>query len=321
MEAKNNIDPEIRSLLSKFLRDNIMDEDELNKLNSWYNNIYSAPKLDVARNLKHKENVFRNIKSKIRSEQRQVFFNLKWAAAVSFLAFLAVIVILNTLKQTYSEPSEEVRWTVFKTGRGERTSIFLPDSSKVFLSANSSIRFPLNFNKNRKVELKGLAFFKVKKIENSSFEVITDKLRTTVLGTSFSVGAPRQGEERVEVRTGKVKVKQHVSTKHTILSKGQRVYTFRDNLVPSIISEEEDAFLWIDNTLVFNNVTVTEMAEKLEDWYGVKVKILDSGSTCRITGKYQDIKLEEVLKIINYSISIQYKWENGNLIIEKVSCE
>lgn len=322
MKRQNLQNPGIRDLLYRLLRGKPLQEEQKNQLDLWYNNLYEKP--ETPQDLqKIKKEAFKAIQKETGKRDLSIFYISRLAAAM--IAFVLVASLVFYISLNWNDKGlfqkETTSWQSYQTQKGERKSILLPDSSQVFLSGNSKISIPDNFMEDRKVKLVGLAFFMVKSMDNLPFEVQTAKLHTAVLGTSFNVYAPENGEERVEVKTGKVKVKQNQGGKHTTLTKGQRVSTSEDNLIRALISENEDTFSWINNSLIFNNVTVSEMAAKIEDWYGVQVETLDEFNTCRITGKYHNQSLEEVLQIINYSINLKYKWENETLIIEKVTCE
>ncbi|SIT12202.1 FecR family protein [Belliella pelovolcani] len=319
MKAKFNIDPETKALIHQLLRGKITNTEELNRINEWYHKIYQeqSSTLDTKQ---YKREALQMIDKAIKTKQRNLYVRFRWIAATITLIALTAIALFQISDWSSTKDPSDVEWVVYQTGKGERATYYLPDSSQVFLAPNTTIKITTDFLAQRKVELNGLAFFKVKKLQQTSFEVFTEKLHTSVLGTSFSVGAYSGGEERVEVKSGKVKVKQQEGSKQTILAKGQRVYTFQDQLFPSTITDQEEAFSWVSNTLIFNNITLSEMAEKLEDWYGIEVKTTQPFNTCRINGKYQNQSIEEVLKIINYSIKMEYKWENNTLTIEKVTC-
>lgn len=72
----------------------------------------------------------------------------------------------------------------------------LPDSSKVWLNVGSTIRYPKKFLKNREVELKGEAFFRVTKRASSTFRVLFGEASVEVKGTEFNV---KSGEETDEI--------------------------------------------------------------------------------------------------------------------------
>ena len=118
---------------------------------------------------------------------------------------------------------------IFRTNiTGDFKNVRLPDGTKVKLYGHSSIRYTDSFGVLRRdVRLEGRADLVVSKDLAHPFCVLTDRLSTTVLGTSFGVRAPGGGGT-IEVRlyTGKVVVKSIGSLpgwKDILLSPGQEM--------------------------------------------------------------------------------------------------
>ncbi|MCH7412018.1 DUF4974 domain-containing protein [Belliella sp. R4-6] len=324
MKGKKQNDSKIKESLFRFLRGRKLQDQQYQELKDWYHSLYAdQDQIDSEELKKLKEDSLMEIRRAIQFQEKKQFSWYSLTAAVFALIFLSTISIFSIyfFDLTDSDNRGHDNWITLESGAGERKSIFLPDSSKVYISGNSTISYSENYLNNRDVKLVGQAFFEVVSNKDKPFIVHTEKLNTTVLGTSFNISARKGEEERVDVKTGKVNVKQREGTKQTTLTKGQRVTTQNRQMVTSLISNKEEVFAWIDNTLIFNNITISEMAEKLEDWYGIEVRTKEKFNTCRITGKYQGQSIDEVLKIINYSINLKYQWENEKLIIEKVTCE
>ena len=83
----------------------------------------------------------------------------------------------------------------------------LPDGTRVWINQNTAIEYPEQFaNNERRVTLKGEAFFEVARDTTKPFIITSGKINTTVLGTSFNIKAYNNIAPEVHVRTGKVKV-------------------------------------------------------------------------------------------------------------------
>jgi transmembrane sensor len=87
--------------------------------------------------------------------------------------------------------SGEVAYNTMSTPKGRQFSLRLPDGTRVWLNAASSIRYPTTFvGTERKVELLGEAYFEVTKNINMPFRVnVNNRAQVEVLGTSFNVNA------------------------------------------------------------------------------------------------------------------------------------
>src|SRR5690606_29846039 len=84
------------------------------------------------------------------------------------------------------------------TNRGNQYQVILPDGSKAFLNANSTLTYPLKFAQNaRTVRMTGEIYFEISKLEVQTggdkkripFYVETAEQKIEVLGTHFNVNA------------------------------------------------------------------------------------------------------------------------------------
>lgn len=82
-------------------------------------------------------------------------------------------------------------------------TVYLPDSTKVWLNADSHITYSGKFE-SRRVELEGEAFFSVRK-DSSAFMVLTKGTVTDVLGTSFNIKEQADSSVTLTVAEGTVK--------------------------------------------------------------------------------------------------------------------
>ncbi len=174
----------------------------------------------------------------------------------------------------------------YATHFGETRSLTLPDGSKVILNANSTIRFAENWTQQnpREVWLEGEAFFEVEKVFASNtdlpvkFVVHTSPMDVEVLGTEFNVNNRRE-ETKVVLKSGKVKlnVKNGEKVEEIFMRPGEMV-AFNEMskaLTKKMVNPDIHAS-WKDHQLIFEEVSLGEIARMLEDGYGVTVNFEDS---------------------------------------------
>lgn len=148
-----------------------------------------------------------------RFRQRPAFW-MGAAAAVAILVTASIVwwpspekVTVDSSIAQVSPPSEEENSQdqVFASG-GEAIEFYLPDSTHVQLTENSTLRITQAFaTADRVVFLEGEAFFDVTHDETNPFVVLTSHTKTKVLGTSFNVRAyPDETRQVVTVATGVV---------------------------------------------------------------------------------------------------------------------
>ena len=101
---------------------------------------------------------------------------------------------------------ESPRLISYSNVTGRLHLLLLPDSSKVWVSPNSSIRYLEKFAAERKVTLQGEAFFEIAKSAGQPFIVSSGDLVTRVMGTSFLLKAYQGKTAEISVVTGKVAV-------------------------------------------------------------------------------------------------------------------
>lgn len=175
---------------------------------------------------------------------------------------------------------------VYQTGYGERLEIDLDDGSHITLNANSELRWFENWAsaQYRKVDLKGEAFFEVKKQDGIPFTVNTNDVAVEVLGTSFNVDT-REEKTEVYLDEGKVNLKLledlnvegELKEKEIIMKPGEQVrYSAREKKIEK--SEGQDlitAASWKKNVLNFKKMEFRDVLELLRDIYGQSFECKD----------------------------------------------
>ncbi|MFO7822939.1 MAG: FecR family protein, partial [Cyclobacterium sp.] len=162
-----------------------------------------------------------------RTIQKESFFNRALIrSAASWLLFIGLAFLgFQVMKDNQSKSEENnstVHWIERSVLPGQKLALELPDDSKVWVNANSKIRFPETFaRESREVFLEGEAFFEVSHDADRPFRVHSGELTTEVLGTKFNVKS--QGEKTdVALLEGKVRVKINMEKeKMLVLNPGQ----------------------------------------------------------------------------------------------------
>jgi transmembrane sensor len=208
--------------------------------------------------------------------------------------------------------------------RGTKSTIELSDGSKIWLNADSKIKYPEVFAGNtREVYLNGEAFFDVAKNPSKPFIIHLANGTVRVLGTSFNVRA-YDNEKVVEtsVATGKVAFIPKYQ------SRGQKLDTLfitpnnkvrysleqdQANLLPTAAAEDK---AWTEGRLIFKAMTLEEIAVELERYFGKKVTFVDEGSkNYRLTGSFQNNSLDEIMYYLSKTKDFKYKITNSELLI------
>jgi transmembrane sensor len=243
---------------------------------------------------------------------------LKIAASVSIL-FVASLAVYFLGK--YTESASVIDYAERINAAGEKTTIQLSDGSIVLLNTNSTLRFPKTFKgMKREVFLEGEAFFEVEKDSLHPFIVHTNTVSTQVLGTTFNVNSTTISVA-VSVATGKVRVIEG-NTTELLLPQQKITYLFVEKNWNREETNLEQELAWKNNTLIIEEKNLAEAAAILENWYGAKISFANAAlKNCRITGKYKNESLENVLRAISYSSEIQFELNNKEVTLFGKGCE
>jgi len=155
--------------------------------------------------------------------------------------------------------------------REHQNRLLLPDSSEVWLNADSKLTYNETDNK-REVTLEGEAFFNIKQSAGRPFVVKAGPCTATVLGTSFNVKAYKNDPKvLITVATGKVQVEdQHQQLK--VLTANKQIAL--EPITGAIREKQVNAVVykaWIDGSFEVNNETFEEVANRLSRKYDVDV--------------------------------------------------
>jgi transmembrane sensor len=234
---------------------------------------------------------------------RRLWFKVASVAAILVLGLLCG----GVLTYFFSANKMNSGQVVFKTSRGEKSLVILPDSSKVWLNATSSLTYHPFTSNNRQVELKGEAFFKIAHNEKAPFIVKTNECKVEVLGTTFDVMAYEGfGREEITLLEGRVNV--HTESDQHVLKPGQALI-LKDNQANIIEANTLQVSGWIDNKLNFQNIPLTELIKRLENWYDVDITLDNkTGKEVNFTGTFKNEEtIWQVLDAIKVYTPIQFE--------------
>ncbi len=177
------------------------------------------------------------------------------------------------------QSGSQVLYNTLSTPKGKIYQLLLPDSSKVWLNAASSIRFPTAFaGSERSVEVTGEVYFEVKQDAEMPFHVtVSQRVAIDVLGTSFNVNA--YGNEkalRATVLTGSVRVRiPERQESGVVLKPGQQAQLGQLQVAQSITvvhnANINHVMGWKEGYFSLDDLTLEELMREVERWYDVEV--------------------------------------------------
>jgi transmembrane sensor len=188
------------------------------------------------------------------------------------------------------------------TPRGGQFKVLLPDGSKVWLNASSSIRFPSVFSSaSRTVDITGEAYFEVVKDKSRPFTVRFDGSAVQVLGTSFNIMAyPEEGASRTTLVEGAVSIRNE--RQQARLIPGQQAAVLPGGSIRTTFKPVEEAVAWKEGMFFFKKAGVQEVMRQLSRWYDVKITYRGEVPVRRFTGQVsRDANLSEIIGMLRYA--------------------
>lgn len=169
------------------------------------------------------------------------------------------------------DASGAIVYNTMRTPRGRQFQLTLPDGTRVWLNAASSIRYPTTFSgTERTVDVKGEAYFEVAANPSQPFYArINDSTRVAVLGTSFNVNAyANEATINTTLLDGKVNL---VLTAGTVpLRPGQQAQVQGGN-TKVVQADVEQVMAWKNGQFYFEGASLAEIMRQIERWYDVAV--------------------------------------------------
>lgn len=264
----------------------------------------------------------------------------------------AQIVKLSNGQLTYNlkgSSSKEIMWNTMATPKGGQYQLTLPDDTKVWLNAASSITYPAVFVGNkREVKIAGEVYFEVAKNKQKPFVVdVDEKSLVEALGTSFNINSYTDEESiKTTLLEGSVRVlKTNTTATATspglqpksseaddklkgavILKPGQQatiaVVASADSQLEntagiSIVNNPdiEKTLAWKNGLFNFNGVDLYALMRQLERWYDIKVQYQGSVPNVIFKGEmYRNVNLSDVLAALQ-KMGVKFRMDGKTLIV------
>jgi ferric-dicitrate binding protein FerR (iron transport regulator) len=243
---------------------------------------------------------------------------LKYAAAVAAILSVGYF----SFKGGQSNVESSFGDIVITTPQGSRTQLALPDGSRVWLNAGSTISYSQGFgHTTRLVRLIGEGYFEVAHDKKLSFSVESDNMRVKVLGTKFNFrDYPADAEATVSLAEGSVAMNsQKMPADNRLLKPGQRATVDkRTGLIRVEGYEVANACQWTYGRLIFDGQPLPEIVKTLERSYNVKITIHDENLLMlRFYGDFlrQEQTLSEVLDALAATNKIRYELKGKNVTL------
>lgn len=224
-----------------------------------------------------------------------------------------------TYNSTDQQP-REITINTLATPRGGEYMLVLQDGTKVWLNAETKLRFPTDFRgDSRTVELSGEAYFEVAKNQSKPFIVLANNTtQVKVLGTHFNVMAYRQEDSIVTtLLEGSVNVSIANTPKGKILMPGQQaLYSHEGLLSVNNDADTEQAVAWKNGKLLFRNQDIQTIMQQVARWYNVDVEINGNINDRFTINVARNVPIEKLLKYIELSGGVHFRIQGKKIIVQ-----
>ncbi|KIC96219.1 FecR family protein [Flavihumibacter solisilvae] len=223
----------------------------------------------------------------------------------------------NHLAYAPENKTGKVVYNTVSTPRGGQYQVILPDGTKVWLNAASSLRFPTVFSgSERRVEMTGEVYFEVAKNTQQPFRVTASGIEVKVLGTHFNVNAYAD-EESINTTLLEGSVIVSKNNEQATIKPGQQARV-KDGIDITDDVDAETLMAWKNGRFSFNNARLESLMRQIARWYDVDV-VIDG----KITDTYtidipRNVSLSKLLRFIELSGGVHFIVEGKKITCNKV---
>lgn len=245
---------------------------------------------------------------------KSLFFRISQIAAILIVGLLIATSIYFSNNGTEKVSTQQVE---FISRSGFRNQFKLPDGTEGWLGYNSELKYHLDSNNQRIVDLNGLAFFNVTHRHKQPFIVKTpSKLNIEVLGTRFNVSSYSEDNScEVILEQGSVKLNLQDQKVGVMIPNERVIYQSANNSIEKSNVNALDYVAWKDGKLILNDVSLEETCIKLGRFYNVEFELkTEKIDNQKVRLVLEDETLDEALKLLTIILPVSYQIEKRKIM-------
>lgn len=220
-----------------------------------------------------------------------------------------------TTNSFFNTESKTVELITKESPAGAKTTLTLKDGTQVKLNTGSKLKYPSEFSDSvRLVYLEGEAFFDVQK-NKIPFIVIAGNMEAKVLGTSFNI-QNNSNKNEIALVTGRLQVSDQCGNRIMLTPSEMVTYEAGGEILKSKFDIEKKT-AWVKGILLFQDAEEEEIVEKLEQWYGVNIKVDEKFKfTGKFSGSFKNESLYNVLEGIATTSGFKFEIKDKLVFIK-----
>lgn len=300
------ISPEDNQLLDEWIAEKIENQKYYSEQNKLWNLFLMHQKMQKIDERK----AYQKISTQLFSRKKISLFTIIQRIAAILLLPVIIISAYYIFSEKTRHEQHAMVYNTAETPLGMRSSLILPDGTKVWLNAGSKLSYPVIFSdKFRAVNLEGEAYFEVKKDKKWPFVVHSANMNIVVSGTTFNCNAyPENDQIQTILVEGHVTVMNESATVSKELHPNElAIFSKNNQQISKSKIDIEKYIAWKSGKLMFRDDKMNLVVEKLQRWYNVEFEIKDQEIVDYIyTATFVDESLDQVLKMLSLSAPIRY---------------
>jgi len=238
---------------------------------------------------------------------------ITWYARIAAILLIPILVYAGVITFHTQKSVADEGYAEISAPLGSRIKFNLPDGSFGWLNSGSTMKYALNFNQSRVVQLSGEGFFDVKHDDVHKFLVKTKFIDIEVKGTAFNVAAYSDEDQTdVTLERGSILLKSdRFKTPVEMKPDDQLTYNPGKQTLTKSNVPARNFSAWKEGKLMLRNASLEDLARQLGRWYNVNVLVQNpQHADIRYRATFEDENLREVLRLLKISSPLDFKIED-----------
>lgn len=256
--------------------------------------------------------------TKFNSGEARIIPFYKRRVVLRAAASIILLMMLTIISRWFME-EEAVKPLVLKAlKKTEQTT--LPDGSKVFMNRNSELSYAMNAKGERKVTLKGEAFFEVVHDEEKPFIITVNEVMIKDIGTAFNVKAfPENNTIEVVVESGEVQFYSPSNAGLSLVKGEKAIYDKSSGHFTKMLPvPTENTNSYRSKQFEFKETLLKEVVEQLNSVYPVTIKLQDKElENLRLSVLFNNEEPEDIVEIIADTFGLEIEKKDGLIILKQ----
>lgn len=255
--------------------------------------------------------------------------HLMWWSAAASIILLISLTAYQKINYYQSQieflNQQQITELEYKTNKGIKGKITLPDGSVVSLNSDSYLKCPSKFfGDSRNIEFSGEGFFEVVKNPKKPMIIKLDNdIKVIVKGTKFNLSSYKNDKNvSALLLSGEITIIKNdkQGDKEIRVKPNEKIYIAKVNKQIDLTEPLEilPTIGWKDGWLIFDETPMDEVLRKLERWHGVQFVIEDKELlNQRFTARFKEESISQILEMMNKVSLISYELHDTTAVLRK----